>query len=46
MISKRCNGAITEDTCAVLLEPIQGEGGVRVPDQNYLGQVRELCDRA
>jgi acetylornithine/succinyldiaminopimelate/putrescine aminotransferase len=28
----------------VLLEPIQGEGGVKVPDENYLRQVRELCD--
>ncbi len=36
--------AITKNTCAVLLEPIQGEGGVKVPDENYLRQVRELCD--
>jgi acetylornithine aminotransferase len=31
-------------TCAVMLEPIQGEGGVRLPDDNYLAQVRKLCD--
>lgn len=37
-------GAITEKTCAVLLEPIQGEGGVRVPHQGYLKGVRRLCD--
>ena len=36
--------AITKNTCAVLLEPIQGEGGVRIPDQDYLRQVRDLCD--
>lgn len=37
--------AITKDTCALLLEPIQGEGGVILPDQNYLKDVRELCNR-
>ena len=35
--------AITERTCAVMLEPIQAEGGVNVPDDDYLPQVRELC---
>jgi acetylornithine/N-succinyldiaminopimelate aminotransferase len=33
------------DVVAVLLEPIQGEGGVRVPDAGYLQAVRELCDQ-
>ncbi len=37
--------AVTDKTCAVLLEPIQGESGVRVPDPDYLERVRELCDR-
>ncbi len=37
--------AITGDTCAVMLEPIQGEGGVKMPDSDYLQKVRELCDR-
>lgn len=37
--------AISKDTCAVLLEPVQGEGGVKVPDPDYLRDVRELCDR-
>jgi len=37
--------AITPETCAVMLEPIQGEGGVNVPAPGYLREVRELCDR-
>lgn len=36
--------AVNESTCAVMLEPIQGEGGVNVPGEDYLPQVRELCD--
>ncbi len=36
--------AITKETCAVLLEPIQGEGGVKIPDADYLRSVRKLCD--
>jgi predicted acetylornithine/succinylornithine family transaminase len=36
--------AVTNNTCAVLLEPIQGEGGVRLPSEDYLKQVREICD--
>jgi len=36
---------IGDETCAVLLEPIQGEGGVRCPDKDYLKAVRQLCDR-
>ena len=35
---------IGPDICAVILEPIQGEGGVRPPDKDYLRQVRDLCD--
>lgn len=31
-------------TCAVLVEPIQGEGGVRCPDSEYLKAVRQICD--
>jgi acetylornithine/N-succinyldiaminopimelate aminotransferase len=34
-----------ENVVAVLLEPITGEGGVRVPDAGYLAAVRGLCDR-
>ena len=38
--------ALTPDVSAVLLEPIQGEGGVKVPAIGYLRAVREICDRA
>ena len=37
--------AIDEHTCAVLLEPIQGEGGIRCPAPGFLKQVRRLCDQ-
>jgi len=37
--------AITPKTCAIMLEPIQGEGGVCVPDKHYLTGVREICDK-
>ena len=36
--------AITPRTCAIMLEPVQGEGGVIVPDAGYLHAVRDLCD--
>jgi len=36
--------AVSKETCAVMLEPIQGEGGVRIPSEDYLAQVRGLCD--
>ena len=35
---------IGPDTCAVMLEPVQGEGGVRCPDPDYLKAVRQICD--
>jgi len=37
--------ATTERTCAVMLEPIQGEGGVNLPDDGYLPAIRKWCDR-
>ena len=36
---------ISDKTAAVMLETIQGEGGVHTPDGDYLKQVRELCDK-
>ena len=36
---------MSEKTCAVMLEPIQGEGGVHVPKDGYLKKVRALCDK-
>lgn len=35
--------AITPRTCGFLVEPVQGEAGVRVPDVGYLREVREIC---
>jgi acetylornithine aminotransferase len=36
--------AVTPSTCAIMLEPIQGEGGVVVPAAEYFRQVRQICD--
>jgi len=36
--------AVNESTAAILLEPLQGEGGVNLADSNYLRAVRKLCD--
>lgn len=36
---------MSDKTCAVVLEAIQGEGGVHVPDPDYLPKVRALCDK-
>lgn len=35
---------ITERTCAVMVEPIQGEGGVRIPPEGYLSELKALCE--
>ncbi len=37
--------AITDRTCAVIVEPIQGEGGINFPAPGYLGELKELCHR-
>ncbi|MBA1156881.1 ornithine--oxo-acid transaminase [Microvirga mediterraneensis] len=38
-------GAITGNTCAILIEPIQGEAGIVLPPEGYLRDLRALCDR-
>lgn len=42
---KALEAQMDDDVCAVLLEPIQGEGGVHVPSDEYLQQVRALCNK-
>lgn len=37
--------AVNDKTCAVLVEPVQGEGGVNIPAAGYLRALRELCDQ-
>ena len=37
--------AISPRTCGIMLEPIQGEGGVIIPDDGYLAKVRDICNR-
>ena len=37
--------AINDKTCAILVEPIQSEGGVNIPSDGYLQGLRELCDK-
>ncbi len=37
--------ATTSQTCAIMLEPLQGEGGVNLPNDNYLAAVRAWCDQ-
>lgn len=37
--------ATTDKTCAVMLEPIQGEGGVKIPGDDYLAAVHDWCSR-
>ncbi len=41
----KMEGAITEKTAGIILEVIQGEGGINIASQEYLDGVRELCDK-
>jgi len=43
--AKAIEQAINENTAAVLIEPIQGEGGIIVPPENFLPEVREICTK-
>jgi len=42
--SEAIKNKIDSSTCAVLIEPIQGEGGIRCPDPEYLKKVRQICN--
>ena len=44
--AKALEDKIEPSTCAILIEPVQGEGGVRCPDPDYLQSVRRICDEA
>ena len=35
--------AITENTAAIIVEPIQGEGGINIPDMEYLKEIEKIC---
>lgn len=35
---------IDDETCAILIEPVQGEGGIRIPPEGFLQGLRQLCD--
>lgn len=41
---EKVRAAITEKTAAILVEPIRGEGGIRVPPTGFLPGLREICD--
>jgi len=37
--------ATSDKTCAVMVEPVQGEGGVNIPDEGYLSAIKAWCDQ-
>ena len=44
MSIKSFESKINKNTCAILIEPIQGEAGIRVPEDGWLKKIRDLCD--
>ena len=38
-------GLVDSETCAIMIEPVQGEGGVHIPDPEFLRGLRNLCDQ-
>src|SRR3990172_98780 len=42
--AKALQQAVTDKTCAFMVEPVQGEGGVVVPDKDYLKKVKAICE--
>jgi acetylornithine/LysW-gamma-L-lysine aminotransferase len=42
--SEKVRESITEKTGAILVEPVQGEGGIKVPPLTFLQELREICD--
>ncbi len=42
--TKAIEQAITSNTCALMIEPMQGEGGINIPPKGWLKSVRKLCD--
>ena len=43
---EKVRAAITEKTAAILVEPIRGEGGIRVPPKDFLSGLREICNES
>ena len=41
---KALEQSVTSDTAAIMIEPVQGEGGVRMPPGDYFSNVRKLCN--
>lgn len=42
---KSIQALVTDETCAIIMEPVQGEGGIYPAEPKFLQQVRELCDK-